>query len=204
MIGITMKNIIDNIWPMVLIMTIILSTLIKSYIIKNKLKFCFYEEMFKLAFMIYVIGLFYLVTFQDVSWSTSNFIPFKEIFRYNIFSAMFFKNVIGNMIIFIPYGFFISYFLKLDKSKQVIFLSLITSITIEITQLIIGRVFDVDDILLNVLGGIVGYLLYKLLRKFKDRLPWICKTEMFYNIVVFIVSMAIGYYVYYVLGGFNV
>ena len=199
-----MKNIIDNIWPMVLIMTIILSTLRVSYILKNKLKFCFYEEMFKLAFMIYIIGLFYLVTFQDVSWSTSNFIPFKEIFRYNIFSSMFFKNVIGNMIIFIPYGFFVSYFLKLDRTKLVIFLSLVTSITIEITQLIIGRVFDVDDILLNVLGGIVGYLLYKLIKGIKDKLPRIFKTEIFYNIVVFLISIAIGYYVYYVLGGFNV
>ena len=204
MIDITMKNIIDNIWPMVLIMTVILATLRISYILKNKLRFCFYEEMFKLAFMIYVIGLFYLVTFQDVSWSSSNFIPFKEIFRYEIFSDMFFKNVIGNMIIFIPYGFFISYFLKLDKSKLIILLSLITSITIEITQFIIGRVFDVDDMLLNLLGGLLGYLMYKLLRDFKDRLPWVFKTEMFYNIVVFLISIAIGYYVFYVLGGFNV
>ena len=204
MIDITMKNIIDNIWPMVLIMTIILSSLRVSYIIKNKLKLCFYEEMFKLAFMIYVIGLFYLVTFQDVSWSTSNFIPFKEIFRYTIFSSMFFKNVIGNMMIFIPYGFFISYFLKLDSSKQIVFLSLITSITIEITQLIIGRVFDVDDILLNLLGGITGYLLYRLIKRIKDKLPWIFKTEMFYNIFVSLIAIALGYYVYYVLGGFNV
>ena len=202
MFDITIKNILHNIWPMVLIMTIILSSLRVSYIIKNKYRFVFYEEMFKLAFMIYVIGLFYVVTFQDVSWSTSNIIPFKEIFRYSIFSSMFYRNVIGNMMMFIPYGFFVSYFLKLDKSKQAIFLSFITSITIEVTQLIIGRVFDVDDILLNVLGGILGFLIYKLLKSVKDRLPKIFRTEAFYNVIVFIVFMSIGYYIYYVLGGF--
>ena len=32
-----------------------------------------------------------VVTFQDVSWSTSNFTPFKEIFRYEIGDRLFYK-----------------------------------------------------------------------------------------------------------------
>ena len=87
--------------------------------------------------------LFHIVTFQDVTWSTSNFTPFKEIFRYTFGSRAFYKNVVGNMIMFMPYGF-VSYFISL-KPYLILLLSLIVSITIETTQLI-GRVFDIDDI----------------------------------------------------------
>ena len=37
---------------------------------------------------------------------------------------------------------------------------LIIITTIETIQLALGRSFDIDDIILNVLGGVVGYLLY--------------------------------------------
>lgn len=200
MIDITIKNIIANIWPMVLIITIILSSLRVSYLIKNNKKFIFYKEILTLGFVIYIISLFYVVTFQDVSWSTSNFMPFKEMFRYEFFSDMFFKNVIGNMIMFMPYGFFISYLLKLDKSRFVLILSFIASITIEITQLIIGRVFDVDDIMLNILGGLVGYYIYRLIYNFKDKLPNILKNNIFYNIIVSIILCLIFMYIYKILG----
>ena len=91
MFDITVKNILANIWPMILIITVILSSLRIAYILKYHEKFKIYEEVLKLGFVIYVISLFYVVTFQDVSWSTSNFVPFKEIFRYQIFSTSFFK-----------------------------------------------------------------------------------------------------------------
>lgn len=205
MFDITIKNILANIWPMVLIITIILSSLRISYILKYKEKFIFYEEMLNLGFVIYIISLFYVVTFQDVDWSTSNFIPFKEMFRYRLFSDMFFKNVIGNLIMFMPYGFFVSYFLKLDKKKYVLLLSMITSITIEVIQLIIGRVFDVDDITLNIIGGLIGYFIYRLIHKFKIHLPNVLKNNIFYNIMVSVVMFLIIVYIYKILGvGFNV
>ena len=95
----TLRNIIYNIWPMILIITVILVSLRIVYFNQTKQKIILYEELLKYSFIIYVISLFYVVTFQDVSWSTSNFIPFKEMFRYKLFSSLFFKNVIGNMLI---------------------------------------------------------------------------------------------------------
>ncbi len=200
MFDITVKNILANIWPMILIITIILSSLRISYIVKYKEKIKFYEEILKLCFVIYIISLFYVVTFQDVSWSTSNFTPFKEIFRYQLFSRSFIKNVIGNLIMFMPYGFFISYYLKIDKKRSVFLLSLLVSITIEVTQLIIGRVFDVDDILLNVIGGLLGYFIYRFINKIKDSLPKFLKNDIFYNIVVTIIMIGITFYIFNVLG----
>ena len=96
MFDITIKNILANIWPMLVIITVILSSLRVVYIIRNKETFVLYREILKLGFVIYIMSLFYVVTFQDVSWSSSNFIPFKEMLRYRIFSNLFFKNVEGS------------------------------------------------------------------------------------------------------------
>ena len=92
---------------------------------------------------------------------------FKEIFRYNFGSDLFFENVIGNMALFIPYGIFIAKVFKDCKVIYPLFLSFIASLAIELTQLSIGRVFDVDDVILNVIGAVVGYYLYKLFTKIK-------------------------------------
>ena len=200
MFDITIKNILANIWPMILIISIILISLRISYFIKNKEKMILYREILKLGFVIYIMCLFYVVTFQDVSWSTSNFIPFKEMFRYEIFSGMFFKNVLGNMVMFLPYGFFVSYLLKLDKKEIILLLSLLVSCTIETTQLLIGRVFDIDDIMLNTLGGLGGYYIYRLINLIKNRLPNILKNNIFYNIIVIFILGGIFYYIYIILG----
>lgn len=200
MFDITIKNILANIWPMLVIITVILSSFRISYIMKNREKFILYREILKLGFVIYIMSLFYVVTFQDVSWSTSNFIPFKEMLRYRIFSDKFFKNVVGNLIMFMPYGFFTSYFLKLDKKKTILYLSLLVSCTIECTQLIIGRVFDVDDIMLNVLGGLFGFYLYRFIYLIRDHLPKYLKNNFFYNIIVIVILSLIFYYIYTILG----
>lgn len=190
----TIVNILSNIWPMVVIFTVILVSYRLVYLKKYEEKFVLYKEVLLLAFIIYIMSLFYVVTFQDVSWSTSNFIPFKEIFRYDFGSFKFIKNVIGNMIMFLPYGFFVSYFLKLEKKKTIIYLSIIVSLAIEVTQLLIGRVFDIDDIILNICGGLCGYFLYRFLVSIKNHLPKFLKNDIAYNIVIIIaISVAIWY-----------
>ena len=188
------KAILAGSWPTIVIISVIAISMRIVYFIKNEEKPVIYKELFKYAFIVYIMCLFYVVTFQDVSWSTSNFIPFREIFRYSIGSKMFFKNVIGNMIMFIPYGFFVAYFLKLEKLKSSIFMTLITSVTIEFTQLIIGRVFDVDDIMLNLLGGMVGFGIYYLIYKIESKLPAILKKPIIYNIIMLIFMALAGIY----------
>ena len=52
------------------------------------------------------------------------------------------------------------------KSHLIMYLfTLLISLTIETTQLYIGRAFDVDDIILNVIGGIIGFLIYNFVTK---------------------------------------
>lgn len=183
----TILNIIYNVWPMVIIVSVILVSLRLTYLFIHKEKFIFYKETFILAFVIYVLCLFHVVTFQDVSWSTSNFIPFKEMFRYEFNSPMFFRNVVCNMLMFVPFGLFVAYFLKTNKVRYAFILSGIVSCTIEITQSMIGRVFDVDDIMLNVLGGVIGFYLFDMIYELNKHLPKIFKKNYFYNIITLLI-----------------
>lgn len=185
----TIVTIFSDIWPMLLIFSVVLISIRVSYLYIHKKEFVVYRELLSLLFILYILCLFHVVTFQDVSWSTSNFIPFKEIFRYQIGSRLFFKNVIGNMLMFLPYGFFITQFIKTKNIKLISFLVFIASFTIEITQLAIGRVFDIDDILLNILGGLLGYLLYRITDIIREKLPKFLKNELFYNIIFIIIIM---------------
>lgn len=187
-------------WPIfVIILIIIISFYIVDSII-NKKKIIFYKDILKLSFICYILCLFYIVSFDDVDWSTSNFELFKEISRYNFGSRLFAKNVLNNVLMFIPYGFFVNYFLQSKNIKPILFLSVIVSLTIEITQLLIGRVFDIDDILLNVLGAIIGYIIYKLLLLFKKILPPFLKSDWFYNIISVLVIIM---FILYIFNVFN-
>ena len=107
----TLADVLEMTWPMILISVVLLSSLRLSYLLKSKEPFVLHKELLTLFFVIYILCLFQVVTFQDVSnFGTNNFTPFKEISRYTFGSRLFIKNIIGNMLMFVPYGFFVSYY----------------------------------------------------------------------------------------------
>ena len=184
----TLQGVIDITWPMVLISCVVIVSLRVSYLIKNHEKFVIYKELLSLSFLIYIMCLFQVVTFQDdTTWSSNNFIPFKEIMRYNMGSRLFFKNVIGNMVMFLPYGFFVSYYLDNKKLSLTFTLAIITSVAIETVQLIIGRIFDIDDIILNVIGGTLGFYIYHIFDMIGNKFSKVLKNEWFLNILSILV-----------------
>lgn len=163
-------EVMQNVWPIIFICIVAIVSLRITYIIKNKEKIVLYEELLALLFIIYMLMFFQVVTYQDVISYGNNFIPFKELIRYRLGSDLFYKNIIGNILLFMPYGFFASYYLKLDKKKIALLLIFIMSISIESVQLLIGRCFDIDDILLNIMGGMIGYFIYRILDKITDKM----------------------------------
>ena len=176
-----------DVWPIIIIITVIACSLRIAYLIKNNQRFCFYKELSVLIFILYVMCLFEVVTIQDHNYGLSNFIPFREIFRYEIGSRLFIKNIIGNILLFLPYGYFASEYLKSKKVWPICFLTMIVSITIECVQLNIGRTFDIDDVILNTIGGVLGYYLYRLIEHIKIKLPRILKTDGFINFIVIVI-----------------
>lgn len=170
-------------WPTIVMAGIIAILLRVTDIIVNKKKLVIHEELLRLSFIIYILCLFYVVTFQDVSWSSHNFVPFKEIFRYDIRSGYFYKNVFGNMLLFVPYGIFIARYVKLKEPLVLIVIAFITSLSIEVIQFLIGRVFDVDDIILNVLGCFIGFAIFNLFQKWGSKLPSFFHKDIIWDII---------------------
>lgn len=179
----SINEVLSFTWPTLFISLVLVVTLRIAYIFKNRKKFVLYQELLLLAFILYILTLFQLVTLQDLNASPGNNLsPFTEIFRYQIGSRLFYKNIVGNIILFVPYGFFASYYLKLDKVGKIILITLIASFSIELTQFLIGRIFDVDDILLNVFGGTLGFYIYYFLGKLTNKFK-ILKSQLVLNIV---------------------
>ena len=96
-----------------------------------------------------------------------NLIPFRSMSPYlrDITEPYAFKNIIANILVFIPLGFFIS-----NKNPKNVFKALIICLgvilSIELIQLFfkIGF-FDVDDIILNFIGSLLGVFISLFVRK---------------------------------------
>ncbi|KAA0745769.1 VanZ family protein [Bacillus sp. AY3-1] len=79
------------------------------------------------------------------------------------------RNVGGNILLLMPLGFLAPIIWdKFKKIKNTILLGLAISISIELLQLTgslfsgWGRITDIDDVIFNVIGSIVGYFIYKI------------------------------------------
>ena len=160
------REVMLSTWPMIVLTCVVLISLRVAYLVKNKQKLNFQEDLIMLIFIIYILCLFQIVTSQDVSGEHGiNITLFKELTRYEFGSRLFYRNIIGNIMLFIPFGFFTSYYLAVERKRFILFLTIIVSFVIEFIQLKIGRAFDVDDVILNVIGGLLGYWLYRIVNK---------------------------------------
>lgn len=97
-------------------------------------------------------------------WASSNIVPFKTISFY-LFEAKVnmntrINNLVGNIIGFMPLGFLLPLLSKKHmKLKKIIVISFGLSSTYEVLQLLFGLgSFDEDDMILNTLGGVIGYV----------------------------------------------
>ena len=164
----------------------------------------FYKEFLAVLSITYIFLLFQLVTKVELNKGGGlNLVPFQEIFRYEMGSKLFMYNVVGNIVSFVIFGLIVSFYVRPKNIISPAVISLVTSITIELVQLNIGRSLDVDDIILNVLGGIIGYLLYVALTAIRNHLPNILKSDFIYNVICFIIFVFIMIYILKILGVVN-
>lgn len=100
---------------------------------------------------------YYLIPFIDYfnNESTQTFIKLKD--------------GILNIIVFIPLGLYLSFFIKKNKFIKVMLYTLIISLTFEIVQLftLLGS-FQTEDLILNLFSVLLGYLIYKIIYKEKN------------------------------------
>lgn len=138
-----------------------------------------------LLFVVYVFLLLYLTVIKRLFFGTTsgvflesyrlntsgfdysvNLIPFKTVYGYLVHPpsiTVAITNILGNILAFLPLGILVPLiFRKSDSISWIFIISVGSSVVIETVQLLfrIGSM-DIDDVLLNSVGGLVGFLLYR-------------------------------------------
>jgi len=99
-----------------------------------------------------------------------NLIPFRTIGGYikAIFDGSMnlnipLENLFGNLLMFLPMGCYLPFFIrKIDSLKKYLWRMFPIFFSIEIAQFLTKRgSFDIDDLILNLLGAILGYLFWR-------------------------------------------
>ena len=123
-------------------------------------------------FVLYIICIVYFLIFSDMFGRGGyderryNLHPLQEIQRFITYGDQMspmsvFLNLYGNIIAFIPFGML----LRWARNKNTTFVqALLYSLGFTL------GVFDIDDIIMNTLGGVIGYCIYyvtaKLIRRY--------------------------------------
>ncbi|MDR1736525.1 MAG: VanZ family protein [Oscillospiraceae bacterium] len=74
--------------------------------------------------------------------------------------------IIGNALLLTPLPFFLNLLYRVSTAKMLI-IGVLASVSIEIIQLPLSRGTDIDDVLLNSLGVLVGLALLHVVKRFK-------------------------------------
>ena len=135
----------------------------------------------KVIFGVYIILLIYFLFFAESTGRTFegrsyhyNLVLFKEIkrfiaYRHSLGATAVALNLLGNIAAFIPFGMLLPVFHR--RFRSFLYMTLLTlefSMAVELLQLVtkVGS-FDVDDLLLNTIGGMLGYLAFWILNKIR-------------------------------------
>lgn len=200
----TIKEILTDNYPILIIFIITLVLVRFFYLRTHHEKVVFYKEFLMIISICYIFLLFQLLTKVEMNSSSGfNIIPFQEIFRYEIGSRLFIYNVFGNIMAFVLFGLIISSYIKPKTIVPPLIISLLVSVTVEFVQLNIGRSFDVDDIILNVLGGLIGFLLYIGFTAIKNHLPKVFQRDGLYNLICLVIIVVIIFYILNLMGVIN-
>ncbi len=125
-------------------------------------------------FYLYIILLSYFLFFSEqfgrgtttagYRYNLELFLEIKRFYKYReqVGFDAFFINILGNVIAFMPFGYLLPLLnRKYRRFLYVLFITVLFSLTVEAVQMLthVG-IFDVDDILLNTIGGGLGYILF--------------------------------------------
>lgn len=151
---------------------------------KTRIKTATIRRVGWVLFLVYLAGLVYFMFFAESLGRTEssggyryNLEPFLEIRRCILYWDVLGPlnaglNLFGNVAAFMPFGFILPMLRLSNRRWYVIVLwSFLCSLSIETLQLVSMRgSFDVDDLMLNILGGFLGYLCFLAAASLRRRL----------------------------------
>lgn len=130
------------------------------------------KSLLFVLFALYILILFRITVFRSDFLTHGLFsgsilwVPFVELYRIlrNDF-FVFFYLFVGNIIWFIPFGFLLPGLW--NTGKKAILYTLLLSLVIELLQFVFGTgVTEVEDLILNTLGGAMGYWAFIFIKSF--------------------------------------
>lgn len=129
-----------------------------------------------------------MLNFWGADWGhPANFIPFKTIFPYLLgYKGWLIAgiNLIGNIALLVPIGLLLSFVFRKITWKRSALIWVIAGLGIEILQTILHvGIFDIDDVILNALGVIIGYGINLIISK------WIRKKKYIHIAIATIISL---------------
>lgn len=99
----------------------------------------------------------------------SNFVPFKSIWSYLIGEKGLLIggiNLVGNIALLVPIGFLASFIYWKMTWKESLALAVASGLIIEGMQVVLHiGIFDIDDVILNALGVMIGYFMFVIFAK---------------------------------------
>ena len=141
----------------------------------------------------------------DIRINEISFIPFKGIIEMsqNGITIYSFINIVGNIIMFMPVGFLLPLICtKVDSCKKVVIIGFCTSLLIESRQLFLTRGTDIDDLILNTSGAVLGYLVFLIFKKafsgFTEK--FIISSKSMQNRFVLLSATLVPYFVIIICG----
>ena len=131
------------------------------------------NKLTKVLFLIYLIALFWIIVFKfnlpfsNLGYMRSiNLIPFNESLIIN--GKLDFREIIMNIAIFMPLGIYSGILFEKWGMGKKIFLFFLVSLICEVLQFILGvGASDITDIITNLLGGIIGLIIYIGIKKYR-------------------------------------
>lgn len=140
--------------------------------LKNKTKLR-YQILILLCSILYLALLIKIIILKNGTIYQNNFnlqlFSFLREYQYLGLTFNLIANVLGNIALFVPLSIILKYYFIFLSNGQIIFIGTCTSLSFELIQLATRwGIFDINDIILNTIGCIIGILLYLIIQKLKN------------------------------------
>lgn len=152
------------------------------YLKRTHISIVWSKEVMKALFICYLTGLFNLIVMPAGFWLTffdgiafgswNEMGPLFSFGGYNLIPAIvkwlrheltigsWVKTMlIGNVTMFIPFGFFIPFVSEHITVRKVWGIAIVVPLSMELLQMCFGRSFDIDDLICNFLGIVIGFFI---------------------------------------------
>lgn len=156
---------------------------------RNKLKVEWLKEIKKLLFTCYLTGLISLVVLPANFWLSffdgillcrwDEMLPIFSFGGFNLVPSLIKAlsgeliigswaktMLIGNIAMFLPLGFFLPFVTERVNRKNIFVVAIAVPFIVELLQMVFGRSFDIDDLICNFIGIVVGFFIAYII---KDR-----------------------------------